>query len=96
MEHSVLSPAGDLLVDLADLLNPATTVGVLQRQYVFQWPVEVVRDVGYLLVEAVQGVAYDPPWPSAVSTWNLVPHSGQDTVTSVLAFSLIRRYSVCK
>lgn len=24
-------------------------------------PVEVIGDIGYLLVQAIQGVAYDPP-----------------------------------
>ncbi len=87
----MLPSAADLPVDLANLLDPAATVRVLQPQDILQRPVKMVRDVGYLLVEAFQGVAYDSPMPATVSTSNLCPHSGQETVISVLAFSLIRR-----
>jgi hypothetical protein len=42
---------------LSDLGDPASPIGVLQREHGLQRPVEVVGDVGYLLVEAVEGVA---------------------------------------
>jgi hypothetical protein len=39
-----------LLVDLGDLLHPLAPLFMLQVEYVFQRPVEVIGDVGYLLV----------------------------------------------
>jgi hypothetical protein len=50
-------------VDLADLLHPPSPVGVLQVQDLVEWPVEMIGQVGYLLVELVERVAYDPPGP---------------------------------
>ena len=85
-----LAAAADLDVDLADLLHPAAAIRVLQAQDVLEGPVEMVGDIGYLLVEALQGVAYDPPVP-AISTSNAWPHSGQVTGIMVLPSSLIRR-----
>jgi len=49
--------AAYLPVDLADLLDPSPPVCVLKLKNVLQRPVKVIRDVGYLLVEAIQGVA---------------------------------------
>jgi hypothetical protein len=96
MRMGMLAPGAQLAVDLGYLLNPATAVAVLEGEDALHWPVEVVRDVGYLLVEPVQGVAYDSPRPSTVSTSKLWPHSGQVVATLVLPFSLIRRYRFCK
>jgi hypothetical protein len=44
-------------VDIADLLHPAPSVGVLELQDLAQGPMEVVSNEGYLLVELVKGVA---------------------------------------
>lgn len=48
-------------VDLRDFLHPLLSFMVLHVQYVVVRPVEVVGNVGYLLVQAVEGVAgYSP------------------------------------
>jgi hypothetical protein len=58
---SGLGSAGGLdpqaAIDGADLQHPPAPVGVLQVQDVARWPVKVVGDEGYLLVELVEGVA---------------------------------------
>ncbi len=77
-------------VDPGDLLRPALPVGVLEGQDLVQRPVEVVGDVGYLLEQPVEGVAYDPP-RRTTSTSNSCWQPGQATGTSVVPFSLIRR-----
>ena len=48
---------------------------MLQLQDARQRPVEVVGDVGYLLVELVEGVAYDSPVGTSAS--KLLPQEGQ-------------------
>jgi len=93
---ATLPASAQLPVDLGDLLHPAPAIGVFELQDDFQRPVEVIGDVGYLLVEPVQGVAYDSPRPTTVSTSKSCPHSGHFVDTIVLPFSLIRRYSVCR
>lgn len=54
---------------VADLLHPAAPVLVLHLQDLLERPVKVVGDVGYLLEQAVKGVAcYAPPnWPRSTS-----------------------------
>jgi hypothetical protein len=44
-------------VDLPDLLDPATALRVFELEQLIVWPVEVVGDVGYLLVQPREGVA---------------------------------------
>jgi hypothetical protein len=34
---------------------------MLQLENLFERPVKMVGDVGYLLMELIEGVAYDPP-----------------------------------
>jgi hypothetical protein len=53
-------------------------------------PVEVISQIGYLLVQAVEGVAYDSP-RVAKSTSNSVLHSGQVTLMLLVPCSLICR-----
>jgi len=48
-------------VDPGDLFHPAAAVGVLKCQDITQRPVQVVRKIGYLLVELIEGVAFDSP-----------------------------------
>src|SRR5919197_176477 len=72
-------------VDLGDLLDPPAPIRVLHREHVLPRPVEVVGDVGYLLVEAVEGVAYDSPGP-ARSASNLLPQAGQVAGTPLVPF----------
>lgn len=71
----------DLLVDLGDLLDPYLALPVFHVQDLVRGPVEVVCDVSYLLVQLVQGVAYDSPTlnspPRSIS--NRCLHSGHET-----------------
>ncbi len=46
-------------------------------------PVEVIGDKGYLLVQRLEGVAYNPPMPSS-STSNSAAHFGQAVCTLAL------------
>lgn len=46
---------------MSDLLYPFSPVLVRQVVDAFQIPVEMVGDVGYLLVQGFEGVAYDSP-----------------------------------
>ncbi len=64
-------------------------VGVLQRQDLIERPVKVIGDVGYLLLEPIEGVAYDSPVGST-STSKLWLHCGHDTATLRAPGSLIR------
>jgi len=54
-------------------------VAMLQVENVDQRPVKMKGDEGYLLEQAVERVAYDPPGP-AVSTSKTCWHWGQVTV----------------
>ena len=52
----------ELAVDAGYFIDPALSLRVLKIQDVIQRPVKVIGDVGYLLVQAVKGVAcYSPP-----------------------------------
>ena len=44
-------------IDLRDLLDPALPFGMLKAEHLLRGPVEVVGDVGYLLVQMIEGVA---------------------------------------
>jgi hypothetical protein len=80
----------DLLVYFPNLFDPTLAVLVLQIENILQWPVKVIGNVGYLLIQALEGVAcYSPT--STVSTSNSCPQSGHVVAIAVLAFSLIRR-----
>ena len=57
---------GSSAVDGRDLCHPAPPIRVLQRHDLGVRPVKVIGDEGYLLVELLEGVAYDPP--SAVAS----------------------------
>jgi hypothetical protein len=82
-------------IDVGDLFHPLLALVVLQLHDRVERPVEVIGQIGYLLLQAAEGVAYNPP-SSARSTSCLVWHAGQVTVMVVLPSSLIRRYSACK
>ncbi len=58
----------DLAIDLADLVDPLAPFRVLQAEHRLVRPVEVVSDEGYLLAEAIEGVAYDSPAGMTPST----------------------------
>lgn len=79
----------DSAVDRRHFLRPSPTIGVLQREDVVERPMQVIRDVGYLLVEPLKGVAYDSP-AGKKSTSNVLSHFGQVTVIFDVPGSLIR------
>src|SRR6266849_5504625 len=84
----------DLLVDLADLLDPHMPLVVLHLEDVVHVPVEVIGDVGYLACELVQRGAYDSPRavaPLPMSTWNSWPQPGHLALTFAVPLSLICR-----
>ena len=61
---AALSGIVDLAVNARDLPQPDVALVVLHIQDVVERPVEVIGDVGYLLVKLLQGVASYPPWPT--------------------------------
>lgn len=82
----------EALVDAADLFNPAAAVAVLELQDLFERPVEVVGDEGYLLVELRQGVArYSPAGPNWTSTSKRFEQAGHVACTRLCPLSLMRR-----
>ena len=78
-------------VERSDLLPPTPAVPVFQVQDIVQRPMKVVGNVGYLLVQSVEGVAYDSPPRLARSTSNAPLQWGQTTCRVVLPVSLICR-----
>ena len=58
-------------VDLGNLSHPLLSLCVFEDENLIQWPVKVVGQVGYLLVQSIEGVAYDSPPRLARSTSNL-------------------------
>lgn len=82
-------------VDVRDLIDPPPPLCVLELENVVERPVKVVREIGYLLVQAFRGVAYDPP-NSTKSTSCFDWQSGQVTTSVVFPSSLMRRYSACR
>ena len=57
----------DFLVDVGNLLDPNLPFFVLHSEHLIERPMKVVTDVRYLLVQAIQGVAYDSPRSPPVS-----------------------------
>ncbi len=56
------------LVDLGNFLHPLPPIIMLHLEYVIERPVKVVGDVGYLLEEVLEGVAfYSPGLPISTS-----------------------------
>lgn len=62
---------------------------MLHLQDVLERPVEIVGNIGYLLVQAVEGVARYAPPRRLMSTAKLWLHSGQVAETRLVPFSLI-------
>jgi len=78
------------LVDAGDLLDPVAPVAVLHAQNLLHGPVEVIRDVGYLLLELLEGVAdYPPTRPMSIS--KRPSQCGQVTSAAAVPVSLMRR-----
>ena len=57
-------------IDLGNLCDPLPALPMLQGQDVEERPVKMIGDIGYLLVQAFEGVAYAPPARPARSTSN--------------------------
>ena len=77
-------------MNIGNLAHPHPSIAVFHVQQLLVLPVQVVREVGYLLFQPFEGVAYDPP-RREISTSMGVEHSGQVTGTSVVPCSLIWR-----
>lgn len=75
---------------IGNFSNPHPPVSVLHVQKLLVLPVQVVREVGYLLSDPLEGVAYDPP-RREMSTSIGVEHSGQFTGTRVVPCSFTCR-----
>jgi len=45
------------LIDQPDLLHPALPLDMVHPEDVFALPVEVIGEIGYLLMELIEGVA---------------------------------------
>ena len=95
---SLLTGFVDLAVDASDLTQPDVPLVVLHVEDRVERPMEVIGDVGYLLVELLQGVAYDPPWPTtrpspppSRSMSNSCWHEGHLAWTRGAPSSLMRR-----
>ncbi len=75
---------------MCDLFHPALPLAMLEVHDHISSPVEMIRDIGYFLVQAVKRVAYDPPrLERSTSIWFL--QSGQETLIVVTPSSLIWR-----
>src|SRR5436190_24201800 len=66
-------------VDAGNLLDPLAPVGMFQLHHLAQGPMKVIGNEGYLLLELIEGVAYDPPTPARSSS-KTCAHCGQVTV----------------
>lgn len=67
-------PLVERLIDFRNLRSPSPPVSMLHMQQSLVRPMEVVGDVGYLLVKPVEGVAYDSPGGSGSTSkacWQL-------------------------
>jgi hypothetical protein len=93
-KFEILLPPGNfvqLAIDVGDFFHPPLSFRVFETQDFAAWPVKVVGDVGYLLMQTVEGVAaYSPP-SSAKSISNSALHSGHITGKVVIPSSLMRR-----
>lgn len=65
---TLLTRLVNFLIDFGDLFDPDLPLFVLHFQDLVEGPMEVVANVRYLLIEPVQGVAYDSPRSPPVST----------------------------
>ena len=63
------------LVDFRYFIHPSQSVAMLEIHDVFVLPMKVVGDKGYLLVQHLEGVAYNPP-AAFNSTLKVCEHCG--------------------
>jgi hypothetical protein len=76
-------------MNLVDLLHPSAAFPMLERQHLIVLPVEVISEIGYLLVKLPEGVAYDFPSRSG-STSNPFSQWGQTTFIAEAPVPLMR------
>jgi hypothetical protein len=55
--HPHSSFAIHALIDGGYFLNPAAPLGMLEIENRLRWPMKVIRNIGYLLVQRLDGVA---------------------------------------
>ena len=77
-------------MNIGHLPHPQPPVRVLHLEKILRLPMEIVREIGYLLMNPIEGVAYDPP-RREISTSMGVWHSGQVTGTMVVFCSFTCR-----
>lgn len=77
-------------IDADNFLHPPLALTMLHIHNVQARPVKMVGNIGYLLMQAVEGVAYDPP-KSAKSSSMSALQSGHLTVITLEPCSLIWR-----
>jgi hypothetical protein len=81
----------DPVIDLCNLFYPLLPLSMFHLQDVLERPVEVVGNVGYLLVQPVEGVAcYSPP-KRLISTAKPWLHSGHVADIRLVPFSFMWR-----
>lgn len=78
----------ELPVDFGNLLAPSLPLAMLHFHHFIVWPVEVIGNKGYLLMESVKGVAYNSPNGSA-SNSNWFSHFGHIAFILPVPFSFI-------
>lgn len=76
-------------------LKPVLPLGVIEAQELMLGPMDVASEIGYLLVDAFQGVAYDPP-ASGASASKACPQRGQRTANQRVSGALMRLYMSCR
>src|SRR5207244_1689475 len=72
-----------------DFLDPAAALRVLQVHDCLDGPVEVIGYEGYLLIQRLERVAYNPP-SAFISTSKVCEHSGQTAPRLALPLRLMR------
>ena len=82
--------AVEAIIDAVHLLYPAETLVMRQSENLIVAPTQIYCDEGYLLVQAVEGVAHDSP-NRGTSTSNSCPQLGQMVVSVCVSTSLICR-----
>ena len=77
-------------MNIGNLAHPHPPIPMFHVEQFLRGPVQIIREVGYLLLHSFEGVAYDPP-RREMSTSMGVEHSGQVTGTSVVPCSFTWR-----
>ena len=80
-----------MFLELLDFIHPAHTFAMVQIHQFLMGPVHRPAEIGYLLINPLQGVAYDPPGGGA-SISNACPHRGHVAAARRGARPLMRLY----